>query len=187
MHLRPITPKTAPKVILTITLTIALSLAAPLAWPHGEDKHDTPPIAHARDTTSAQTSIAPAAADAVATVERFSTALGSGDLAGAASELDPAVLILESGGVERSRDEYLAGHAKHDADFLKSAHVTLERRVAHASGDLAWVGSESGIHARKGEQTLAIASTETMVLRRTDQDWKIVHIHWSSRRADGDR
>ena len=102
----------------------------------------------------------------------------------AVADLDPKVLILESGGVEKSRDEYLAGHAKADADFLKDAHITLKRRSARASGDLAWVASESQIHAMKGAEMMMIDSTETMVLRRIADGWKIVHIHWSSRRAN---
>jgi hypothetical protein len=41
--------------------------------------------------------------DAVATADRFSAALSSGDLVKAGKELDPDVLILESGGAERKR------------------------------------------------------------------------------------
>ncbi len=169
-----------------IPVALALLLATPTVFAHGEKKHDAAKMAAGRETAKAELSIAPAAADAVATVERFSVALGSGDLAKAGAELDPTVLILEGGGVERSRDEYLGGHAKSDAAFLKGAHITLRRRTAQASGDLAWVGSESEIHAMKGDKMLMIASTETMVLRKTDQGWKIAHIHWSSRAAKSD-
>ncbi|MBN8738986.1 MAG: nuclear transport factor 2 family protein [Xanthomonadaceae bacterium] len=168
------------------TLSLSLILIAAPAWSHGKEKHDAAVVA-GRDDSRAEQQIAPAAADAVAVVERFSAALAAGDVDKAAAELDPAVLILESGGVERSRDEYLlAGHARADAAFLKEAQVSPRRRTAQASGELAWVGSESAIHAKKGETVLAIDSTETMVLRKTAQGWKIVHIHWSSRRAGGD-
>lgn len=166
-----------------IPAALVLLLAAPSVFAHGDEKHEAAKMAAGRETAKAELSIAPAAADAVATVERFAIALGSGDLAKAGTELDPSVLILESGGVERSREEYLGGHAKSDAAFLKDAHITLKRRTAQASGDLAWVGSESEIHAMKGDKMLMIASTETMVLRKTDQGWKIAHIHWSSRAA----
>jgi hypothetical protein len=166
-----------------LLIALAAVFATPPVFAHGKEKHDASPMAAGRDTTKAELSVAPAAADAVAAVERFSAALGTGDLVKAGAELDSAVLILESGGVERSRDEYLGGHAKHDAEFLKGARVTLQRRTAQVSNDLAWVGSESEIHAMKGEEMLMIASTETMVLRKTDQGWKIAHIHWSSRRA----
>ena len=70
-----------------------------------------------------------AAKDAVATVDRFSAALSAGDLAKAGKELDPKVLILESGGAERSAVEYLGGHAKGDAAFLKTAHQQLGAAV----------------------------------------------------------
>lgn len=170
----------------TACLSLMLVLTAAPAWSHGKEKHDAAAVVAGRDSSKAEQQIAPAAADAVAVVDRFSAALGAGDVDKAAAELDPAVLILESGGVERSRDEYLAEHAKADAAFLKEAQVSLKRRTAQASGELAWVGSESAIHAKKGETVLAIDSTETMVLRKTAQGWKIVHIHWSSRRAGGD-
>lgn len=168
-----------------IVLALVSVLVAPAVFAHGEKKHDPAQMAAGRDTAKAVLSIAPTAVDAVATVERFSLALGTGDLEKAALELDPAVLILESGGVERSRDEYLGGHAKSDATFLKSARVSLTRRTAQASGDLAWIASESEIHTMKGKEMLMITSTETMVLRKTKQEWKVVHIHWSSRRAGG--
>ncbi len=164
-------------------LALVLALGTSAAWAHGTDKHAPKQMQPGRDTTAAELQVAPAANEAVATVERFSTALGSGDIDKAAGELDPGVLILESGGVERSRDEYLGGHATSDAAFLKGAHVTLKRRNADAAGDLAWVASESEIHAMKGEEMLMIASTETMVLRKSATGWRIVHIHWSSRRA----
>lgn len=168
--------------ILLILSTVMFVDASLLA--HGTEKHDAPAMTAGRDATKAELSIAPAAADAVAAVERFSGALAAGDLSKASAELDPGVVILESGGAERSRDEYLGGHAKSDADFLKTAMMTLKRRSAQSSGDLAWVASESQIHAMKGEEMLMIDSTETMVLRKSAEGWKIVHIHWSSRRAN---
>lgn len=163
------------------SLALALALAAPIAWSHGNEKHGAATLEAGRETAGAALSIAPEAADAVAVLERFAAALSAGDLDAVTAELDPNVLILESGGAERTRDEYLGGHAKHDVEFLKAAHITLKRRTAQASGELVWVGSESEIHASKDDKMLMIASTETAVLRKTAQGWKIVHLHWSSR------
>ncbi|MEX1086685.1 MAG: nuclear transport factor 2 family protein [Steroidobacteraceae bacterium] len=118
---------------------------------------------------------------AAATVDRFFAALTAGNLKGAGAELDPQVIILESGGAEYSAAEYLAGHAKHDAEFLKTAHHKPGRRTARVSGDLAWIASESELHVQKDGKPAVSLSTETMVLRSTDAGWKIVHIHWSSR------
>ncbi|MDQ3056722.1 MAG: nuclear transport factor 2 family protein, partial [Pseudomonadota bacterium] len=93
----------------------------------------------------------------------------------------PNALILETGGAERSRDEYMGHHAISDAQFLKGTHSQVKQRRARISGDLAWVGTESELHASKDGKPLTLLSTETMVLKKTDADWRIVHIHWSSR------
>lgn len=170
---------------IRIALALAAMLFAPTLFAHGQEKHEPAQMTAGRDIAQAKLDIEPAAAAAVATVERFSIALGAGDLARAGAELDPGVIILESGAAERSRDEYLGGHAKSDATFLKTAKTSLRRRTAQASGDLAWVSSESAIHAMKGKEMLMIDATETMVLRKSGKAWSIVHIHWSSRRAQG--
>lgn len=114
-------------------------------------------------------------------VDRFSKALQTGDIETVKAMLDPGVLILESGGAERDRQQYLGHHALADAKFLKDAHVQLIHRTARRSGDLTWVGSESEIHTKKGDKPLTLLSTETMILKRVGDDWRIVHIHWSSR------
>ncbi len=165
-------------------LAVALTLVGPTAWAHGEENHPAAAFSAGRDIGHANASVPAEASAAVATVERFSTALSTGDVAAATAELDARVVILESGGVERTRDEYLSGHAKADADFLKASQVSLKWRSARASGDLAWVASESAIRTLQDEQTLMIDSTETMIVQKTSDGWKIVHIHWSSRRAE---
>lgn len=147
-----------------------------LALPFAAQAHD--PAQHAK---ASEPAIAAEAKPAVAVVEAFSSALQAGDLKRAGNWLADDVLILESGGAERSRTEYLDGHAKHDAEFLKGAHVQLKQRTAKAVGELAWVGSESELHASKDGKPLTLLCTETMVLKRGTQGWRIVHIHWSSR------
>lgn len=117
---------------------------------------------------------------AVATVDRFHAALFAGELARAGVELDPNVIILESGGAENSAAEYLDGHAKDDAEFLKGARESLVRRTARVVGEFAWIASESELEAQKDGKPITLASTETMVLRSGGSGWKIVHIHWSS-------
>jgi len=128
-----------------------------------------------------QLDVPSAAQAAVAAVDRFATALAAGKLEQAAAELDPEAIILEGGGAEHSAAEYLGGHAKSDAEFLKTARQELLRRTARASGGLAWVTSESELSIQREGKPATIASAETMVLRSTAAGWKIVHIHWSSR------
>lgn len=120
------------------------------------------------------------AAAAVQVVDAFSKAIAAGELEAAKALLDPALVVLESGGVERSRDEYMAGHAAADAAFLKGARQTLRYRHASAQGGLAWVLSESHTEREVDGKAARYANTETMVLRETADGWRIVHIHWSS-------
>ena len=137
---------------------------------------------HAQPIATAPALDIPATArPAVAVVERFGKALAAGDLKTVEALLAPDVLILETGGAERSRAEYMSHHAISDAKFLKDSHHQLKRRTARTSGELAWVGSESELHASKDGKPMTLLSTETMVLRKAGADWRIVHIHWSSR------
>ena len=118
---------------------------------------------------------------AVDVVDRFSAALQAGDLKTVELLLDAGVLILESGGAERNRQEYLAHHAVSDMEFLQDARVQLGQRTVRRSGALVWVGSESEIHYRKNDRPASLLSTETMILEEIAGNWRIVHIHWSSR------
>ena len=147
-----------------------------LALPFASRAHD--PAQHAKSNTPA---IAAEAKPGIAAVDAFSSALQAGDLKRAGTWLADDVLILESGGAEHSKAEYLGGHATHDAEFLKGAHVQLKQRTAKVTGELAWVGSESELHATKDGKPLTVLSTETMVLKHGKEGWRIVHIHWSSR------
>jgi len=148
----------APLFVCTLALTTGLASAVEL-------QSDVPDEARA----------------AVATVDRFLAALAAGDYERAGVELDPDLIVLESGGGEYSAAEYLGGHAKHDAEFLKDAELAPPRRVARIGGDLAWVASEGELRVQKEGEPATYATAETMVLRSTAAGWKIVHIHWSSR------
>jgi len=166
--------------IVTTLAVIGMSIHPSFADGVTPHTHD-----HATGVSTAAVIDVPATTkDAVATVDRFTAALSRGDLTKAGAELDPDVLILESGSAERSAAEYLGGHAKGDAVFLKTAHRQLMYRSAHANGDFVWVASESELHIQKDGKPMTVLSTETMLLQRRASVWKIVHIHWSSRRKD---
>jgi len=157
------------------SLLLCAGLVGLLALPAAVAAHD--PKEHA--PVAATPRVDPAAA-AIAVVEQFSAALKAGKLDQAGAHLADDVLILESGGAERTRQEYLGGHAGHDAAFLKDARITVKQRTARVEGNLAWVGTESELATtRKGVPT-TLSSSETMVLRRSAGAWHIVHIHWSS-------
>ncbi len=158
-------------------LTTLCLLAAVVAVPTRALAHDP----KAAMPAASATTVSDQAKPAVAVVEQFSAALHTGDLKRAGALLADDVLILESGGAERSRAEYLGGHAIHDAAFLKTAHVQVKQRTAQVDGNTAWVGTESELHANKDGKAMTLLSTETMVLKKIGANWRIVHIHWSSR------
>lgn len=153
-------------------LATALAFACGTAGAHGRAKPSP---------KAAQPVMDPAMRDVIAVVEQFGTALKAADMATVTRLLDERVLILESGGAERSREEYLGHHAISDAAFLGGATITPKQRRTQVHGDTAWVGSESEIATGLGAEAKTVMSTETMILRRQAGTWKIVHIHWSSR------
>ncbi len=104
----------------------------------------------------------PAAAQAaVAVVDRFGEALSAADFKTVETLLDADVLILETGGAERSRAEYLSHHAISDAEFLKGTHSDVKHRRAVVGRVLAWVGTESELHTTRNGKPLTLLSTET--------------------------
>jgi mono/diheme cytochrome c family protein/ketosteroid isomerase-like protein len=114
-------------------------------------------------------------------VEEFHSALSKGDEQAVSRLLDPEVLIMEGGNVERSREEYAGHHLKADAKFMRSVKYTLERQTGESIGALAWVASESTLTGESQGKRLDLVSTESLVLKRRADGWRVVHIHWSSR------
>jgi len=153
------------KILASLILPAALAVAG---------------LARAEDTTA----VATAAKPALAAVVEFSTALQAGDLKRVEALLDPNVLVLEGGNAEHSRAEYLKHHAAEDAAFLAKVHVMVKRRSARADGGLAYVTTEADLHQMEGGKMQTIQSTETMVLQKSGDAWRIVHIHWSSRKKE---
>ena len=118
--------------------------------------------------------------EAAAVVDAFHAALGRGETAAAAALLDPYVLIYESGRAERSKAEYAAHHLPADANFAKAIRRSVTRRSGRVDGSLAWITTEATTKGRYKDKVIGSVGMETMVLKRTDQTWRIVHIHWSS-------
>lgn len=156
--------------------TVLLSMAIAMTF-------IAPALAHEKSAApvASMAAMDPALTDAVAVIEQLGTALKVADMATVRRLLDEKAVILESGGAERSREEYLSHHAISDAAFLGGATVTILRRHGAVHGDIAWVGSESEIRTGEGSKAKTLLSTETMVLQRQPEGWRIVHIHWSSR------
>jgi ketosteroid isomerase-like protein len=119
-------------------------------------------------------------AEAEAVVDAFHSALANGDTRGAAALLADDALIFEEGRAERSKAEYAAHHLPADAAFSQAVKSTTTRRASDWADGLAWVASEGRMKGAYKGKPVDRLTTETMVLRKTPDGWRIVHVHWSS-------
>jgi ketosteroid isomerase-like protein len=115
-------------------------------------------------------------------VDDFNAAIVAQDRATVERSLDPAVQIFEAGYVERSRDEYLGHHFLEDAKFAKGLKTRILKRGETQSGDVAVVWTETATEGSYEGKPVKLLGTETMVLKQVDGQWRIVHLHWSSRK-----
>lgn len=123
------------------------------------------------------------AASPAHTVAAFHNALASGDRAAALALLSPAVAIYEAGHVERSRDEYAREHLGGDIAFAQSSTRKVLKQSERIDGNTAVVFEETETTGTSRGKPIHAFGTGTMVLERQGDGWKIVHVHWSSRKA----
>ena len=141
-----------------------------------------PAAAHDRPTAPAVAQVADAAtAPAIAVVDAFHAALGSGDVDAVLALLTEDVVVLETGGAERSREEYAGHHLPADMTFAAATTDEVTRRAAWVEGDVAWVLTEGRTTGTFHDRPINSLGAETMIMHRTADGWRIRHIHWSSR------
>lgn len=141
-------------------------------------------VAHPEASQSADIAgvgaVAPSARPAAAVVDAFHEALRHGDTKAAQSHLAESALIYEEGGVERGRQEYASHHLGADSAFAQAVPGSITRRAGEAAGTIAWIATEGRTTGTYKDKAVDRVTTETMVLRRQGNSWKIAHIHWSS-------
>ena len=120
-------------------------------------------------------------ADVVSTVTHFHQALARGDGVAALALLDPTATILESGATETVA-EYRAHHLQSDIAYARAVPSTRGPMRVRVQGDVAWTASSSETKGEFRGRPVSSAGAESMVLTRMPQGWRIVAIHWSSRR-----
>jgi ketosteroid isomerase-like protein len=111
----------------------------------------------------------------------FHAALQRGDAVTAASQLAADATIYESGYAE-TRADYLAHHLQGDIAFAKTTKTEIQASQQQCSVSLCLLTHESetsGLYKGKSVRSLGL---ESAVLRREGDAWKIVHVHWSSRK-----
>lgn len=141
---------------------------------HNHSHADTPSIS---DT---ETSIEDTNHPASLLASELADAIAIGDVNTLRTVLAPDVLIFESGGVESSLAEYEGHHMPADMAFMKAMRREVISQQVIDSGDAATVVTRSRVHGIYKDKEIDLNSTETLVMRKLDGQWKVVHIHWSS-------
>jgi len=139
-------------------------------------------MAHERAVAPASAQVVDeAAAPAIAVVNAFHAALGSGDGEAVLALLSDDVMVLEEGGAERSRGEYAGHHLPADMAYAAATEAEITRRAAWVEGDIAWILTEGRTSGSFNGRPVDRLTAETMILHRQAEGWRIRHIHWSSR------
>lgn len=135
-------------------------------------------------TASLHALAAPAPLGAADSLASFYAALATGDRVKALELLAPTVVIYESGFVEASRDEYAHHHLGGDIEFAKTSTRKVLKHAEKIEGNLAIIWEETETKATLGGKPVASMGTETAVLEKTGGQWRITHVHWSSRKLN---
>lgn len=112
-------------------------------------------------------------------VGRFHEILSTGDTLGLNALLAPDLRVLEGGTVE-NRHEYLSHHLSEDIKFAKAV---IEKRASISytcEGNVAWLVSTSTVSGNFNGRVIDSVGAELIILKRTQNSWKIRAIHWSS-------
>ena len=113
-------------------------------------------------------------------VASYHQALLDGDIDAAKGMLAEELLLFEDGQVETSMKHYAEGHLKSDIEFSAGARRKLESQTSWAEGDTATVISTYDLKTRYKNKRYHVKVAETMTLKKTDDQWFIVHVHWSN-------
>jgi ketosteroid isomerase-like protein len=113
-------------------------------------------------------------------VDAYREAVKRGDRAGVVAELAADLVIYEQGFEEHGRDAYVEHALGNDLTFASMVQREQLGREAWEDGNVAWVLVRSVDRGDFDGRKLELENTETLLLRRTDAGWKIVHIHRSA-------
>jgi ketosteroid isomerase-like protein len=119
--------------------------------------------------------------DASKVLASFHAALQSGDTPAATAQLAADATIYESGYAE-TRADYLAHHLQDDMAFAKTTKTVVKASQQQCAASLCLLLQESETSGTFKGKSVHSLGLESAVLRRDGDTWKIVHLHWSSRK-----
>ena len=115
------------------------------------------------------------------TVDAFHAALRNKDTAGALSLLDRGLVVYEFGGVDPTVEAYALQHLPFDMDVAVATQWKLQSRRSGGEGGERWVLSTYRVTGKQSDGTAIDQTTlETVILRRSGEQFRIVHFHWST-------
>lgn len=155
----------------------ALTLISFLVMPACEAPPDSPPpLADGVGLGQAEADTA----GARAAVLQFHEALARGDSAGALALLHPEAVIYEAGHAE-TVTEYRAGHLAADMEFAAGTEREILQEASSPIGRGVLYVAETQTQGSFRDREIDSLGVETMVLEPSNDQWRIRHIHWSSR------
>jgi ketosteroid isomerase-like protein len=111
--------------------------------------------------------------------DQFGQALKENNEPAVRNLLDENVLIFESGSVESSLEEYASHHMSADMAFMQEIEKEIITRSVVENGDMVVISTKYRMFGTYKAQNFDKTSLESLVLKKTEGTWKIVHIHWS--------
>ena len=117
----------------------------------------------------------------VETVAAFHEALASENREQVLGLLSPEVVIFEDSGKEASRKEYASHHLGSDMKFSAGAKRKILDQSVNTGEDTSWVITRYSVNGKSGNKRIKLESAETIILEKTDDGWRIAHIHWSNK------
>lgn len=119
-------------------------------------------------------------AGATATFEAFYAAMKKGDAAAVMRTVAPDAIFLE-GGRRETRAEYETGHLPGDIEFERAVDGKRGPLTVTVNGDTAWISAMSEYEGKFSGKPVNFVLAQLMVLTRSNGQWLIRSVHWSSR------
>lgn len=114
------------------------------------------------------------------TLVDFENAMIENDSESASNLLHDEVIIMEGDGTE-TKEEYLSHHFHSDGRFLSAMNRELITEKINFDGNIAWVSTITALKGTYSDRDIDMTSLELAVLKKENDSWKIVALHWSSR------
>lgn len=113
--------------------------------------------------------------------KHFQEALFGGDFDMVSGSFAADAIVFENGVKEASLESYLNDHLKPEMPILAAAEHTVVKQDVRLAGDMAIVTTASTLSIKSNEKIHDFLSVETLGLMKQHGEWKIFHVHSSSR------